>query len=48
LISTVPATQTSLDITKNSADGWSSFRVSAVYGSGSVGGLVFGLPGQYS
>jgi hypothetical protein len=48
LISTVPATQFSLDITKQSADGWSSFRVSAVYGSTIVGGKVFGLPGQYA
>mgnify|MGYP003338283216 FL=1 len=49
LISTVPATQTSLDITKDSTDGWSSFRVSAVYADKTnTSGKVFGLPGQYS
>jgi len=49
LISTVPASQLSLDITKGAADGWSSFRVSAVYSDGKVvGGKVFGLPGQYA
>jgi hypothetical protein len=49
LISTVPASQLSLDITKGDTSGWSSFRVSAVYADGTaVAGLVFGLPGQYS
>jgi hypothetical protein len=49
LISTVPASQLSLDITKGATDGWCSFRVSAVYSDGKVvGGKVFGLPGQYS
>lgn len=48
LISTVPASQLSLDITKSSTDGWCSFRVSAVYGSTVVAGKVFGLPGQYA
>ena len=49
LISTVPATQLSLDITKGATDGWSSFRVSAVYADGTVvAGKVFGLPGQYA
>jgi len=49
LVSTVPATQLSLDITKGAVDGWSSFRVSAVYSDGMViAGKIFGLPGQYS
>ena len=49
LISTVPASQLSLDITKSATDGWSSFRVSAVYSDGKVvAGKVFGLPGQYA
>ena len=49
LIATVPATQLSLNVTKNSADGWESFKVSAVYSDGkSVAGTVFGLPGQYA
>ena len=49
LISTVPATQTSLDITKQGTNGWMSFRVSAVYSDGTVvAGKVFGLPGQYA
>jgi len=49
LISTVPATQTSLDITKQGTSGWMSFRVSAVYSDGTiVAGKVFGLPGQYA
>jgi len=49
LVSTVPASQLSLDITKGATDGWCSFRVSAVYSDGKVvGGKVFGLPGQYA
>ena len=49
LISTVPATQFSLDITKGDATGWCSFRVSTVLEDGTVvGGKVFGLPGQYA
>jgi len=49
LISTVPASQLSLGVTKGATDGWSSFRVSAVYSDGTVvAGKVFGLPGQYS
>jgi hypothetical protein len=49
LISTVPASQLSLDITKGDTTGWCSFRVSAVYSDGKVvGGKVFGLPGQYA
>jgi hypothetical protein len=49
LISTVPASQLSLGVTKGASDGWCSFRVSAVYSDGTVvAGKVFGLPGQYS
>jgi hypothetical protein len=49
LIATVPATQLSLDVTKNGTDGWVSFKISAVYSDGNiVAGKVFGLPGQYS
>jgi hypothetical protein len=49
LISTVPSSQLSIDITKGDANGWSSFRVSSVYSDGQViGGKVFGLPGQYA
>ena len=49
LISTVPADQFSLDITKGDTTGWCSFRVSSVLEDGSViGGKVFGLPGQYA
>jgi len=49
LISTVPATQFSLDITKGDTAGWCSFRVSTVLEDGTVvGGKVFGLPGQYA
>jgi hypothetical protein len=49
LISTVPASQLSLDVTKGATDGWTSFRVSAVYADGKVvAGKVFGLPGQYA
>jgi len=49
LISTVPTSQLSMDITKGDTAGWSSFRVSSVYSDGTVvGGKVFGLPGQYA
>jgi len=49
LISTVPADQYSIDITKGEASGWASFRVSSVLEDGTVvGGKVFGLPGQWS
>ena len=49
LISTVPASQLSLDITKSDTAGWSSFKVSSVYSDGTVvAGKVFGLPGQYN
>ena len=49
LIATVPATQLSLDVTKNGTEGWTSFKISAVYSDGSiVPGKVFGLPGQFA
>ena len=49
LIATVPATQLSLDVTESDTNGWTSFKVSAVYSDGStIAGKVFGLPGQYS
>jgi len=49
LISTVPADQYSIDITKGDETGWASFRISSVLEDGTVvGGKVFGLPGQWS
>jgi hypothetical protein len=49
LISTVPADQYSIDITKGDATGWASFRISSVLEDGTVvGGKVFGLPGQWA
>ena len=49
LMSTVPADQYSIDITKGETTGWASFRISSVLEDGSVdGGKVFGLPGQWS
>ena len=49
LISTVPADQYSIDITKGEETGWASFRISSVLEDGTVvGGKVFGLPGQWS
>jgi hypothetical protein len=49
LIATVPATQTSLDVTKGESTGWTSFKISAVYSDGNtVAGKVFGLPGQFA
>jgi hypothetical protein len=49
LISTVPADQYSIDITKGEATGWASFRISSVLEDGTVvGGKVFGLPGQWA
>jgi len=48
LISTVPASQLSLDVTKTDTAQWSSFKVSSVYDDGTVvAGKVFGLPGLY-
>ena len=49
LIATVPATQRSLNVTEIDTNGWSSFKVSAVYSDGAViAGKVFGIPSQYS
>jgi hypothetical protein len=49
LISTVPADQYSIDITKGETTGWASFRISSVLEDGTVvGGKVFGLPGQWA
>ena len=54
MLATVPASQLSLNITKGDSAGWTSFKVSAVYGDGStavgttvLGKNAFGLPGQY-
>jgi len=48
-ISTLPATQMTQDVTKNSSDSWTSFRVSSVYSdSVTTPGKVFGLPGTFS
>ncbi len=49
LISTVPATQLSLDVTKENGNGWTSFKVSSVYtDSETIAAKAFGLPGTYS
>ena len=49
LIATVPATQLSLNVTATDTNGWTSFKISAVYTDGvTVAGKVFGLPGQYA
>ncbi len=49
LISTVPAAQLSLDVTKENASGWTSFKVSSVYSdSQTTAAKAFGLPGTYS
>jgi hypothetical protein len=49
LISTVPADQFSIDITKGETTGWASFRISSILEDGTVdGGKVFGLPGQWA
>jgi len=49
LISTVPAAQLSLDVKKENALGWTSFKVSSVYSdSETVAAKAFGLPGTYS
>ena len=49
LIATVPATQLSLNVTQTDSNGWTSFKISAVYKDGTiVAGKVFGLPGQYA
>lgn len=47
-LSSTPATQFSLDITKSDTSGWTSFIVRTVYSDGTVtDGKVFGLPGQW-
>ena len=49
LVSTVPADQYSIDITKGEETGWASFRISSVLEDGTVvAGKVFGLPGQWA
>ena len=49
LISTVPVAQLSLDVTKQSPSGWTSFRVSSVYADSQTSAAkAFGLPGTYS
>ncbi len=49
LVATVPATQLSLNVTETAPNGWTSFKISAVYSDGTkVSGRVFGLPGQYA
>jgi 5'-3' exonuclease len=49
LMSTVPADQYSIDITKGETTGWASFRISSILEDGTVdGGKVFGLPGQWA
>jgi hypothetical protein len=49
LIATVPATQLTLNVTETDPNGWTSFKISAVYADGAVvAGKVFGLPGQFS
>ncbi len=49
LLTSVPATQLSIAVTKNSPKGWASFKISAVYSSGKiVDGKAFGLYGQYA
>ena len=49
LIATVPSTQLTLNVTETSSDGWTSFKISAVWADGNtVAGKVFGLPGQYN
>ena len=49
LISTVPATQLSLGVKKNSSAGWTSFKVSSVYSDSiTTPAKAFGLPGTFS
>ena len=49
LITTVPADQYSIDITKGETTGWASFRISSVLEDGTVdGGKVFGIPGKWA
>ncbi|MBI3429986.1 MAG: hypothetical protein HY050_08040 [Actinobacteria bacterium] len=49
LISTVPTSQLSLDVQKDSTTGWTSFKVSSVYSDSIITpAKAFGLPGTYS
>ena len=49
LIATIPSTQLSIDVTESDTNGWTSFKISAIYSDGNtVAGKVFGLPGQYA
>ena len=49
LISTLPTSQTSLNVVKSNANGWTSFRVSSVYSDSQItSAKAFGLPGTYS
>jgi hypothetical protein len=48
-LSSTPASQFSLNITKSETSGWTSFIVQTVYSDGTVtDGKVFGLPGQWN
>ena len=47
-VATVGTDVTKYDITKSDTNGWTSFKISAVYTDGQKAeGKVFGLPGQY-
>lgn len=47
-VATVGTDVTKYDITKTDTEGWTSFKISAVYNDGQKAeGKVFGLPGQY-
>ena len=49
LIATIPSTQLSIDLTESDTNGWTSFKISAIYSDGNtIVGKVFGLPGQYA
>jgi len=49
LIATIPSTQLSIDLTESDTNGWTSFKISAIYSDGNtIAGKVFGLPGQYA
>ena len=49
LLATIPSTQLSIDVTESDTNGWTSFKISAIYSDGNtVAGKVFGLPGQYA
>ena len=49
ILARVPATHHSLDVIETDTNGWSSFRVSAVFSDGAiVAGKAIGIPSQYS